>query len=224
MDSIQRAHIDINTLLPSSDSRYFSPEEVDSAINSAILALFNQQYKVFGETQRISDDLARFKTTVPLPLTPVGGAGVAQFPEQHIYTLSVYVTKIGAIDVIKRLRMVEEQFIAQYIDSEAFAPGEDNAICRLIGQTIHVYPNTITEIGMTYFRKPNLAKFAYTYTGLLGNIPVYDPINSIQLDYSDAAYNQIIEKALTVLGVAQKDNTLMQQQGLFRQAGTPEAR
>jgi len=220
MDSIQRAHFDINTLLPSSDSRYFSPEEIDSAINSAVLELFNQQYKVFGETQRISDELARFKTLSPITLA----AGIGPLPDTHLYTLSVYVTKIGATTITKRLRIVEEQFIAQYIDSEAFAPDEDNAIARLVGQNIHAYPQTITEIGMTYFRKPNLCKFAYIYTGLLQNIPVYDPINSIQIDYSAASYNQLIQKALTYLGVAQKDQVLMQEQGLFRQMGTPEAR
>jgi hypothetical protein len=175
---------------------------------------------VFGETQRISDDLARFKTITPIPLV----AGVGALPSGHVYTLSVYGTKLGTVDVIKRCRIVEEQFIAQYIDSEAFAPDQDNVIARLIGSNIHVYPNTITELGMTYFRKPNPPKFAYTLTGLLKNIPVYDPLNSIQIDYSDITYNQIIEKTLTYMGVAQKDQTLMAEQQLFRQAGTPEAR
>ena len=222
MDSIERAHYDLNMMLPSSDSRYYSPEELDSAINRAVLDLFNMQYKSFGETQRISNDLARFKTITPIPLA----AGVGALPAGHLYTLSVYVTKIGATPVIKRLRIVEEQFIAQYIDSEAFAPSEENCICRLIGQTIHAYPETITEIGMTYLRKPIDAKFGYTMTGILKNIPVYDPnpINSTQIDYSEATYNQILQKALTILGVSQKDATLMQEQGLFRQNSTPEVR
>jgi hypothetical protein len=220
MDSIQRAHFEINTLLPSSDSRYFSPEEIDSAVNSAVLDLFNQQYKVFGETQRISDDLARFKTLSPIDLA----AGIGPLPEGHVYTLSIYVTKIGTQDIIKRCRIVEEQFIAQYIDSEAFGPSEDNVIARLVGDNVRVYPETVSQIGMTFFRKPLAAKFAYTMTGLLNNIPVYDPINSLQIDYGDSNFNQLVQKALTYLGVAQKDQTLMQEQGLFRQMGTPEAR
>lgn len=225
MDSIERAHYDLKMLLPSSDSRYFSPEELDSAINMAIMDLFNMQYKAFGETQRISDDLARFKTITVLPTTPgTGGAAIGALPESHLYTLSVYVNKIGAVPIVKRLRIVEEQYIAQYIDSEAFGPSEDNCICRLVGPNVHAYPNTITEIGITYFRKPIHCKYAYTLTGLLGNVPVYDPINSIQIDYSDAAYNQIIQKTLTYLGVAQKDGTLIQEQGMFRQNSTPEVR
>ena len=220
MDSIERAHYDINILLPSNDSRYFSPEEIDSAIYFAIVDLFNQQYKAFGETQRISDALARFKTITAIPLS----AGQAALPLNHVYTLSVYGTKLGTTPFIKRCRLVEEHFIAQYIDSEAFAPGEDNVIARLIGPNIHVYPDTITEIGITYLRKPNPPRYAYTMTGILGNIPVYDKINSVQIDYTDVNYNQIIEKTLTVLGVAQKDASLIQQQQMFRQAGTPEIR
>jgi hypothetical protein len=220
MDSIERAHYDLKMLLPSSDSRYFSPEELDAAINLAVTDLFNMQYKAFGETQRISDDLSQFKVIAPIPLA----AGIGPLPANHLYTLSVYVTKIGTVSIIKRLRIVEEQFIAQYIDSEAFAPTEDFCICRLIGTNIHVYPETVTEIGITYFRRPSTCKFAYTLTGLLGNIPVYDAINSIQIDYSEAAYNQILQKALTYLGVAQKDSTLMQEQQMFRQNSTPEVR
>lgn len=220
MDSIERAHIDLNMMLPSSDSRYFSPEELDSAINLAVMDLFNQQYKSFGETMRISDALARFKTIASIPLV----AGIGPLPTGHVYTLSVYGTKLGTEVVTKRCRVVEEQFIAQYIDSEAFAPNENNVIARLVGSNIHVYPNTITEVGMTYLRVPVPAKFSYTLTGLLGNVPVYDSVNSVQIDYTQVNYNQLIQKALTYLGVAQKDQTLMAEQSMFRQQGTPEVR
>lgn len=220
MDSIQRAHYDLNLLLPSSDNRYFTPEEIDSAINMAITDLFNQQYKAFGETQRVSDQLARFKTTTAVPVS----AGIAVAPENLIYTLNIFGSKIGTTDVLKKVRIVEEQFISQYIDSEAFAPDEDNVLARLLGPNIQIYPTTITEIRVTYFRKPNLAKFAYTLSGVLQSIPTYDPINSVQIDYSDIAYNQILEKALVYLGVAQKDQTLLSQQNILRQQNTPEAR
>ena len=220
MDSIERAHYDINLLLPSSDNRYFTPEEVDSAISMAITDLFNQQYKVFGETLRISDQLARFKTTS----TIVVSGGIAVVPTAHIYTLNIVGTKLGTTAVTKKVRIVEEQFISQYIDSEAFAPTENDVIARFLGANVQIYPVTITEIRMTYFRKPINAKFAYTYTGVLQNIPVYDPINSVQIDYSDIAYNQIIEKALLYLGIAQKDQTLMSEQQIIRQQNQPEAR
>lgn len=220
MDSIERAHYEINLLLPSSDSRYFSPEEIDAAINLAVTDLFNQQYKVFGETMRISNDLARYKTTSPIVLS----AGAGAVPSAHVYTLNIIATKLGTTVVTRKVRIIEEQFLSQYIDSEAFGPDENNVIARFVGNNVQVYPSTFTEIKITYFRKPILAKFAYTYTGLLGNIPVYDPINSVQIDYSDIAYNQIIQKALLYLGVAQKDQTLMAQQTVFRQQAAPEAR
>ena len=220
MDSIQKAHYDINLLLPSSDNRYFSPEEIDSAINMAITDLFNQQYKAFGETLRISDQLARFKTTTTIPVS----GGIASVPSAHIYTLNIIGTKLGTTSVLKKVRIVEEQFISQYIDSEAFAPTENDVIARFLGSDVQIYPVTITEIRMTYFRKPIMAKFAYTYTGVFGNIPVYDPINSVQIDYSDIVYNQIIQKALLYLGIAQKDQTLMSEQQIIRQQNQPEAR
>ena len=224
MDSIERAHFDIHTLLPSNDSRYFTPEEIDSAINWAVVELFNQQYKAFGETMRISDALDRFKVTTPVPLAGAGIAAVGALPVGHVYTLNVLATKLGGVEVQRKTKIVEEQFLAQYIDSEAFGPDENHVVVRLLGGNIQVYPNTFQEVRITYFRKPNLAKYAYTLVGVLENIPKYDPLNSIQIDYTDVNYSQIIEKALTYLGVAQKDQVLIQEQGMFRQMGTPEAR
>jgi hypothetical protein len=169
---------------------------------------------------RISDDLSRFKVTTAIPLT----VGVGQMPSNHLYTLSLYGTKIGANPVIKKVHIVEEQFIPQYIDSEAFAPDADNIIARFVGPNIELYPTTVTEAGMTYLRKPIDCKFAYTLTGLLQNIPVYDPINSVQIDYSEAAYNQLIEKAMAYLGYAQKDSMLVQMEAIDRKNSQPEAR
>lgn len=220
MDSIQQAHYDINTLLPSNDSRYFSPEEIDNAINWAVLDLFGQEFKAFGETQRVSDALDQFKVTTPVPIA----AGVGVNPPANMHTLNVLGSKIAGVDVKKKTKIVEEHFLAQYLDSEAFGPDEDHVVIRFVGNNIQVYPNTFTEIRITYFRLPIPAKFAYTMTGLLGNIPVYDPINSIQIDYSMAYYNRIIEKSLLYLGVAQKDQTLMAQQNVFKQQNAPEVR
>jgi hypothetical protein len=224
MDAIERAHYDIQTLLPSNDSRYFTPEEIDSAINWAVLELFNQQYKAFGETMRISDALDRFKVTTTVPLAGLGIAAIGAVPPDHIYTLNVLGTKLGGIEVQRKTKIVEEQFLAQYIDSEAFGPDETHVVVRFLGGNIQVYPNTFQECRITYFRKPNDAKYAYTLVGVLQNIPQYDPINSVQIDYAVAYYPQIIQKALTYLGVAQKDQVLMQEQGMFRQMGTPESR
>jgi hypothetical protein len=217
---INQAHIDINTLLPSNDSRYFDPTEIDNAINWAVLDLFNQQYKSFGETQRISDALDRYKVTTPVVIT----GGVGTNPPANIHTLNVVASKLGTTVVLRKTKIVEEQFLAQYLDSEAFGPDETHVVIRFVGNSIQVYPNTFTEIRVTYFRKPILAKWAFTYTGLLQNIPVYDANNSVQIDYSDACYTQVIEKALMFLGVSQKDQTLMAQERLFKQNSIPEVR
>jgi hypothetical protein len=223
---VGRMHYDINTLLPSNDSRFFSPEEIDAAINFAVLNLFNQQFKAFGETQRVSDALDRFKVTTPVPLVGLPGttAAVGVNPPNNIHTLNVLGSKLGTMPVQRKGKIVEEQFLAQYIDSEAFAPDENHVVFRFVGPNIQVYPNTFTEIRVTHFRKPIDCKWAYTYTGLLQNIPVYDALNSVQIDYTDTAYDQVLEKSLMYLGQAQKDGSLLSFQQVAKNNSIPEVR
>lgn len=220
MDTIEQMHSDIRMLVPESDGRYFSPEEIDSAVNASILDLFNQQYKIFEESQRITDQMSRFKITSTVPVS----VGIGPLPTGLIYTLNITASKVSGVVVTKKVRIVQEQFISQYIDSEAFAPDDSNIIARVLGTNIQVYPSNVTEIRVTHFRIPAKAKFNYTLTGILGTVIVYNPSGSIQLDYSPASYNQILEKALRWLGIAQKDQTLIQNEQIARANNQPEAR
>ena len=76
MDYIERLHANIRLLIPESDGRYFSPGELDRVINLSILDIFNQHFKVYEESQRITDLLSRYKITTPV----VVSGGVAVLP------------------------------------------------------------------------------------------------------------------------------------------------
>lgn len=225
--SVQQMHADIRLLIPESDGRYFSPEEIDSSINMGVLDLFNQQYKIFEEVQRITDQMARYKTSAVIPVSPGSGImspGIGTTPPDLIYTLNIFATKISTTDVVKKVRLTQEKFIPSYVDSEAFAPSTDNIIARYMGASIQIFPNSISEITVAYLRTPIKCKFNYTTAGILDTAFVYNPSGSMQVDYSPVAYNQVLEKALRYLGVAQKDQVLMSQENLAKQNNIPEQR
>lgn len=58
---IDQLHDFINLLKNQGQARYYNPEEIDLAVNRAQLDLFREYYKLFEDTQEISDSLMPFK-------------------------------------------------------------------------------------------------------------------------------------------------------------------
>ncbi len=58
---IEDLHDFINLLKNQGQARYYSPEDIDLALNRAQLDLFREYYKLFEDTQEISDSLMPFK-------------------------------------------------------------------------------------------------------------------------------------------------------------------
>lgn len=58
---IEDLHEFINLLKNQGQARYYNPEDIDMALNRAQLDLFREYYKMFEDTQEISDSLIPFK-------------------------------------------------------------------------------------------------------------------------------------------------------------------
>lgn len=58
---IEELHDFINLLKNQGQARYFNPEDIDAALNRSQLDLYREYYKLFEDTQEISDSLLPFK-------------------------------------------------------------------------------------------------------------------------------------------------------------------
>ena len=158
--TIKEFHDNIDLMNPSSDGRYFSPEQIDSAINIAVMDLYNQEYKNFEESQRISDNMSDFKA-VDIATVTTGACGL---PPDLAYITSLMATVINGATVTRRVELIGDQFINDILESTAFGPDEDNVYARRNGSGLQIRPFSVTEITISYLRLPVPAKYAYTYS------------------------------------------------------------
>ena len=86
-------------------------------------------------------------------------------------------------------------------------------------------PTTVTEITVSFIRKPTKAVYGYT-TSMDGFSRVYNPSTSVQIDFpeSGSAHVQILNKTLRYMGIPMVKPSLVQAEGVARAGNQPEAR
>jgi len=203
--NLQQAYQFLNFWIDKVTGSYYSPEELDLLVDRGQMALFDDLRAKYGTSDEITTALAPFKTkylfghgTSPGGVVSLPTSGADQF---HTF-LDIYVTVQD-----------EEGNVSNY---PVLFPNEDERTNRLrsqidpvtitdpigewigIGQ-IQLYPKIPQAGVVTYFRRPVAPHFAYTVQG--GRIIVYDPDNSVQLEWLEKDQNAVLLKALESIGI-----------------------
>lgn len=105
---------------------------------------------------------------------------------------------------IKELRHFE---IAYTMNSVNYAPSYEFPNLVFHNNYLVVYPNDLGKIEFIYYRNPLPAKLAYT---VASNKQVYDPVNTIELEWGEDEQRQIIKKVWSYLGMNLADTELVQ--------------
>lgn len=217
--TIQELHSDIRLMLPESDGRYFSPEDIDSFIHMAVTDLFNAEYKVFEESQRITELMSFFHSVSARPIA----AGVGTVPADLFYITNLFCSKIGAVAVERDVDLITQQFSNSSFHSEAFGPDENHIFVQRINTGLKVRPLSVTEVTVAYLRKPNKAKFGYN-TSLDGFSFVYDLSKSVQIDFPEQGHVEVMNKTLRYMGVPLRQSALVQTEAIAKAGNQPEIR
>lgn len=211
--SIDEMHDSIRSLLNIGQGQYYSPEDIDLQINTAINDLFRMEFDHFEATQKITDKLGYFKTQ---KLENLDESNQASIPSDfyHMAMPSVEVTFENSIRPGKLLKT------SQYTKrkaSSAFAPTEDYPIASMLGsKVIEVLPVSALKVRMFYLRKPAKVKYGYNIAPS-GTGFVYNEIDSTQIDWPEIDHPRIQTKALTLLGVSLRDSALANQERIIIQ-------
>ena len=229
---INDIHIFIKFLKNQGQNKYHSPEQIDDAINRASLDLFRQEEKVFEESQIITDTLRPFKERVVL-----SGGSPFSLPSNYRRATNV------SFDYVNN-KTTSETDSFEYCDTDLSAdmgesaisgyekeidilpdgdwvkrtgnlivgPTSSSPIARVYGDNIEVLPNK-DNITLYYLRQPVKALWAYTYAAD-GRTPLFNEGNSVDIDWTETSHNEIIEKTLGFLGIAVRDQTMIQFEAL----------
>jgi hypothetical protein len=227
---IDEIYTDLEFLINQGQSRYFSPEEKVEAINDASFDLFRQEEKKFEETQIITDTLRYFKIRQTFTVQP---GGAYALPANYIRSTAInynvdtvtvtpiipaitatfcdpdYVEPVdpnALADKEKEIPIVTDSEWANRLDSRALPVTEQYPICRIYEGSFQVVPETVVPI-LYYLRKPVKAVWNYTISGD-GSTPIYNAIGSVDLDWPEISKNEVLEKAMSILGVVLRDGAI----------------
>lgn len=213
---------------------YVTHEEIDSVLDKAQLALFNQyhtnpklpsqaQAALYGESQRIDDALSMFKeryTFAPAdsPATITAG-GVITMPSNYLHLLSLYTTvfnnQLGR-NIYSGVQVLSEEELIDRLESQVIPVSLEDPIAIMNKQNkIQLFPEQAQTGGAYYLRRPAAPVFLYTQAG---RVVTYNQAGSTQLEWRDFDINNIISIALSYYGLNLSSQEVMQ----FAQVKTQE--
>ena len=203
---IDALHTFIRFLTKKARSGYFTPEELDDALNWASLDLFNELYGLrnayqpgravplngYEITQKNKDDLRVFMTN-PTTLSLI--SGVATLPPDYIHWSMINTTNNG---VTKEVKVIDDARWNFRINRITAKPSTNNPVCRIYNTQVEFNPTTLADVKLTYLKEPTKAVWAYT---TVNNRPVFDVGNSVDFEWGEENHMDLITRALTFLGV-----------------------
>jgi hypothetical protein len=199
------------------------PADRNRATNMAQRQLFKERYgkpeeyqpgrpvprQAFAMTQKIHDDLAGFIEGWHPELTD----GTAPLPDDYAHLITLW--SESEDDVVSMVKVIGENELPQRLSSHILKPTKMHPVATM-DKVIRVYPKTIPNVSMSYLRLPAEAKWAYTTES---GRPVYDPENSVDLEWPEGCMNDLLIRAASFLGVNLKAGDITQYAEAKQQSG-----
>lgn len=189
---------------------YFTMAELDNIVDRSQNALYKTYYDEYGLSQRLDDALAPFKVDFQFTngTTP---AGLITTPTDYLNLLSLHTVVMGTDNVARRrpVQIMSEEAIDNRLNSQVVTVTVNDPV-GVIKQNwnIQLYPAQPQAGSMSYLRLPVAPYFAYFTVS--GRVIVYDPLLSVQLEWSEQDTNSILIIALSYLGINIGEQDILQ--------------
>lgn len=188
---------------------YLSPDDFNMSINAA-----QKQYLNFltGETAEFTQSRTpRRQSGIKDDVTT--GGSLSAFIKEATLTITTQIApqpsdfyKISAMrttDDDYFIRRIGADKVFAYVNNPIDPATTTSPFYTELGNTFKFWPSNLATAKIVYFKKPADAKWAYT-----GNL-VYDPANSVQLEWPENDHIDIIYRTLGIIGVNLKDADLL---------------
>lgn len=147
------------------------------------------------------------------PITTIqSGASIRVF-ESRVYLdmldMEIVFTQNGR-ETYYPVKMTNEDERSNKLNSQIDPPLPTAPLGEIVApRTVRLYPANNNYIGsISYMRRPKKPVYGYSIVG--GRNIVYDPINSVQLEWRDTDINMILVKALLSVGINLSDVEISQ--------------
>jgi hypothetical protein len=212
----------VSYLVDKYQGTYLSPDEFNQVINMA-----QRQYLSF-----LTDDTGspsrNPKNPVGMSTSAVLGETLSGFMVESTLTITSQLSPkpnnlfktvaIRTTDDNYAVRYISEDRVASYIGNAIDAPTLTEPVYFELGSNYKFYPSTLATAKLTYIKEPQTLFWAYT-----GNLS-YDaansvPANNADLEWGDVDVNEIIYRAIGIIGINLKDGDLVRASMMVKNDG-----
>lgn len=202
----------LNFWINKKTNSYLTIDECVSILDRSQLALYSDYRSRYATSQEIKDALSPFRATYDfIPSNTISGYIVVPSNSNYLDLLDIQITfQISNRTMYFPVELVNEDERANRLNSQidpvtATSPiGEQTA-----PRYFRLYPQSIGYTGtVTYFRRP--VKPVFSYTIISQRVIVYDPINSVQLEWRESEIDEIVIKSLQIAGINLSDEEIAQ--------------
>lgn len=166
----------------------------------------------YQETQKITDDLKHL-ITKPTPIQ-VDKNGRANYPSDYLHVSSMrykYKKQLNGCDSVITREVDVENYkdaeIGKVKASQVTPPTHRYPYYAFYDTYMEFEPKDLGQVTMTYLREPKTPKWEYT---TVNGRPVYDDVNSVDIEAPKEAMNEIAMRTLSFLGIHIREPQLIQ--------------
>lgn len=201
-----RSIADIHTLIQFIERKergvFTNPAQMDMLLNTGQLEVYEDYFKLYGVDQIIHDSINPFKVNYQFTSA---SDGTVTLPSDYLHLLPNVFTVTGS--TINEVRFVNEDEWVFAIKSQLRPATLATPIAKDYGNGFNLFPQSLQIGFLTYMRLPAVPFYSYTQ---VGRVITYDPITSVQIEFSDVYVNKIIAKALGYLGINMSEQEITQ--------------
>lgn len=197
---------------------WHSPQEIDDAIHRSSMDLFWIFAPVYGKDAEAKAALDPFQTEYQV--TPANSpGGLVTLPSGQVFPSPLNFARLLSTMVVAydntlmrpvyfEIDMVNDDEKADRLMSQLLPVTIDRPIATSKGNGIfQLYPQVPNTAVFTYLAMPVKPRYAYTQ---IDRVIYYNSAASTQLQWNEAYYTKIIDKALVYLGINVGDANLVQ--------------
>ena len=197
-------HNRLEFFINKAQGEYLTPAQEDKVLDIGQMALFNDYYIKFAESQRINDALAPFKRQFTFTNATSPG-GLITAPADYFDQISLYTIVQDQYGKTRQrpCPRLNENELAGRLNSQLYPPTLFDPVCMTVQDwDIQLYPQVPQAGILFYLSRPAIPVFVYTGTGRTIN---YNALTSTQLEWADKDISSILVKALNYIGISTRE-------------------
>ena len=218
MTSIKLIYDTVTDLLDKNNGKFITADEFNRYVKLASLELFDEcigatnknidgrTLVAYGRNQNTDKRLEPFRRGVSLPV--VGGE--VTLPEDCAKILAVVTSKSRP----KALIRIDDDRLGMLFDNPLREPNEDDIYYLEERGTLQIF-GIIDRVYLQYLKTPTAPEYKEVNTVITAGSrtvtrKVYDPVNSVDLEWNEREAMDIVRRVLVKIGIPIKDSFLEQ--------------